>query len=88
MNGKRIRAFYVNATAWNFGGDVQPHIEVGREKYATEFDDWLAYELAAARREGQVEAWEEAVASAYLHEDPHSISIKHEPNPYRTGVDQ
>lgn len=43
---------------------------------------------AAARREGQAEAWDEAVASAYLHEDKYRISIEHDPNPYRGGADQ
>lgn len=43
---------------------------------------YVDQERAAARREGQAEAWAEAVASAYLHETEHFISIKHDPNPY------
>lgn len=85
MDGKRIRAFYVNATAWNFGGDVQPHIEVGREKFATEFDDWLAYELAAARREGQAEAWKKC---ANVIGDGLGVSDAIAHNPYRQEADQ
>lgn len=49
---------------------------------AAEFDAWLAKVKAVARREGQAEAWADAVASAYLHETEHFISIKHDPNPY------
>lgn len=52
------------------------------------FNRWLARERAEARRQGQAEAWDEAVASAHLEEDQHFIMIKHDPNPYRDGAGQ
>ena len=63
---------------------IAPHTTWGEDG----FDAWLDGERAAARREGQAEAWDEAVASAYLHEDKYRISIEHDPNPYRGGADQ
>ena len=80
MDGKHIREFYANATAWSFDGDAGPHIVAARERQAAEFDRWLARVKS--------EAWDEAVASAYLHEDKYRISIEHDPNPYRNGEDQ
>lgn len=59
-----------------------------RDEAARSFDRWLDQERAAARRGGQAEAWDEAVASAYLHEDKYRISIEHDPNPYRGGAGQ
>lgn len=50
---------------------------------AAEFDRWLDRVRAEARCEGKAEAWDEAVASAYLRETEHFISIQHDPNPYR-----
>ena len=65
-----------------YGGLVaRPHSVSMDEGYA-EFDRWLDGVRAEARREGQSEAWDEAVASAYLHEDKYRISIEHDPNPY------
>lgn len=58
-----------------------PHVGTVSSKSA-EFDRWLDRVRAAARREGQAEAWEDAVASAHLHETEHFTSIKHDPNPY------
>lgn len=69
---------------WNgYGGlTYRTTPEPSRREMRQEFDAWLDQELAAARREGQAEAWADAVASAYLHETEHFISIKHDPNPY------
>ena len=64
---------------------IAPHTTWGEDG----FDAWLDRERTTARREGQAEAWDEAVASAYLHETEHFISIRHDPNPYReNGTDQ
>lgn len=60
MDGKRIRAFYVNATAWSFDGDAEPHIMEARERQAAEFDRWLAEVKADAWDEGHDAATDEA----------------------------
>lgn len=90
MDGKRIRAFYANATAWSFDSDAEPHIVALREKQASEFDAWLDRGLAVARREGQAEAWENAVEEAadrgWLHVD--AVADISDRNPYRNGEDR
>ena len=87
MDGKRIRAFYANATAWSFDSDAEPHIVAARERQAAEFDAWLDRERAAARREGQAEAWDEGAEACSLNID-YATGPKDEiTNPYRTGAD-
>lgn len=79
MDGKRIRAFYANATAWSFDSDAEPHIVALREKQAEEFDAWLAGVKA--------DAWEEGVeAQMYAYGNGHDATD----NPYEEDrhVDQ
>lgn len=77
MDGKRIKAFYANATAWSFDSDAEPHIVAARERQAAEFDAWLAETVRAAK----AEAWDEGEA------DGRHNAIEHRPgmkftNPY------
>lgn len=103
MDGKRIRAFYANATAWSFDGDAEPHIVEARERQAAEFDAWLDRERAAARREGQAEGWEccanhvlasctytTSTAEEWRHTQMINdlCTVRDVANPYRNGVDQ
>ena len=95
MDGKRIRAFYANATAWNFHGDAELHIVAERERKAAEFDAWLDRERATARREGQAEAFDEGW-KARAERDPLVMNVRghsappppHGLNPYRQEADQ
>ena len=90
MDGKRIRAFYANATAWSFDSDAEPHIVAARERQAAEFDAWLDRERAAARREGQAEAWDECATESedrgWMHD--YAVNEMQERNPYRNGEGQ
>ena len=57
-----------------------------RSEYRAEFHRWLAKERAAARREGQAEAWDEGVTEAYKRGVPRGDM--HANNPYRNGEDR
>ena len=91
MDGKRIRAFYANATAWSFDSDAEPHIVAARERQAAEFARWLDRVRAVARREGQAEAWDEGFevgteAGGRLAEN--GGPDNDDRNPYRNGEGQ
>lgn len=63
-----------------------PHVGTVSSKSA-EFDRWLDRVRAAARREGQAEAWAEAHADSCEYVIDRACREYH-PNPYRTGADQ
>ena len=70
---KRIRGFYVYATAWDFDSDVQPHIEKSRRIQAEEFDSLLAKVKA--------EAWDEGYSACNEYQNAY-VPVPR-PNPYR-----
>jgi hypothetical protein len=72
------------ATALGYAAEVQPPNGQPVTEYMT--DRWaqrVRADLERVVREAKAEAWDEATASAYLHETEHHIGIRHDANPYR-----
>ena len=74
---KRIRGFYVHATAWDFDSDVQPHIEKVRRIQAEEFDSLLA--------EVRANAWDEGWNDRAGYDATPDVDEPEACNPYRKG---
>lgn len=74
----RIRSFYVNATAWDFGLDDNPRRELVRQFNTDEFDRWLAEH----NRQVRAEAWDEGYEDRRADEHEHRPGRKYA-NPYK-----
>lgn len=70
-----------------YGGLVDRPSSVSMDEGYAEFDRWLEQERAAARREGQADAWDEAHADGCEYVVDRACREFH-PNPYRNGVDR
>ena len=82
---KRIRGFYVHATAWDFDNDVQPHIQKMRRIQAEEFDRLLVKVKADAWDEGYADGHSDgqmADRSDYAFHD----NYNDDRNPYRKEI--
>lgn len=77
---------------WNgYGGLIDRTVPepTTRAGMVAEFDRWLDQERAAARREGQTEAWDEGYSVGYSDNDPWGPTYPATaPNPYRNGADR
>ena len=72
----RVRAFYVNATAWDFAKDVQPYLEKMRKIQADEFDARLS--------EARAEAWDYGYSAGVVDEATECTDhLNCARNPYR-----